>query len=187
MKVTRLVTRFTGRPSTATSSAGPAVAPSSARCPFTVTRPARIRSSALRRLVIPAAAMIFCRRSLLTVRGYYRPGRGSGRLPDSKMGGMIDPLVEKFARLITEYSTEVQKGDHVLINVDVAAVELARALVREVLKAGAQPHLRLAYPELNRDMLELMSDDLLEAEPVFELAEIRQIDAWIRVGAPVNT
>src|SRR5262245_36260281 len=32
-------------------------------CPFTLTRPCVINSSALRREAIPAAAMIFCRRS----------------------------------------------------------------------------------------------------------------------------
>jgi len=55
-----------------------------------------------------------------------------------------------------------------------------------VLRLGALPLLRLSYPEQMRDTLELLSDDLLEAEPVFELAEIRHVDAWIRVGAPAN-
>lgn len=100
---------------------------------------------------------------------------------------MINQIHEKFARLITEYSTEVQKGDNVLINVDLEAVPLARALVREVLKAGANPLLRMTYPEMTRDVLELAGDDYLNAEPVFELNEIRQIDAWIRVGAPSNS
>src|SRR5690625_2296248 len=99
---------------------------------------------------------------------------------------MIHPLHEKFARLLTGYSTEVQKGDHVLLNVDLEAVGLARALVREVLRLGAVPLLRLSYPEQMRDTLELLSDAPLEGGPVFELREIRQVDAWIRVGAPAN-
>mgnify|MGYP001437977960 CR=1 FL=1 len=100
---------------------------------------------------------------------------------------MIDPILEKYARLITEYSTEVKAGDQVLINVDADAMPMARALTREVLKAGAEPHLRIAYPELLLDRLELTSDDVLDSEPALDLSEIRQIDAWIRVGAPTNT
>jgi len=100
---------------------------------------------------------------------------------------MIDPILEKYARLITEYSTEVKAGDQVLINVDADAMPMARALTREVLRAGAEPHLRIAYPELLLDRLELTSDDVLDSEPALDLSEIRQIDAWIRVGAPTNT
>ncbi len=100
---------------------------------------------------------------------------------------MIDPILQKYARLITEYSTEVKAGDQVLINVDADAMPMARALTREVLKAGAEPHLRMTYPEMLLDRLELTSDDVLDAEPALDLSEIRQIDAWIRVGAPTNT
>ena len=99
---------------------------------------------------------------------------------------MLDPMLAKYARLITEYSTSVQPGDNVLINVDSGALPMARALTREVLKAGAEPLLRVTYPELMSDVLELASDALLDREPEFALNEIRQIDAWIRVSAPEN-
>src|SRR6185437_5837410 len=49
------------------SRCGSALLPSSViTWPFTVTRPCAISSSALRREEIPAAAMIFCRRSVAT-------------------------------------------------------------------------------------------------------------------------
>ncbi len=100
---------------------------------------------------------------------------------------MSDNMLEKFARLITEYSTAVQPGENVLINVDSSALPMARALTREVLKIGAEPLLRVTYPELTSDVLELASDEYLDREPEFALNEIRQIDAWIRVSAPENT
>ncbi len=99
---------------------------------------------------------------------------------------MLNPMHEKFARLITGYSTEVKPGDNVLINLDSGALELGRALYREVLKAGAEPLLRVSYPEQTSDLLELAGDDFLASEPEFALNEIRQIDAWIRVSAPEN-
>lgn len=99
---------------------------------------------------------------------------------------MLDPMLEKYARLLTGYSTSVQPGDNVLINVDSGALQMARALTREVLKIGAEPLLRVSYPEFTSDVLELASDGYLDSEPVFALNEIRQIDAWIRVSAPEN-
>lgn len=99
---------------------------------------------------------------------------------------MLDPMAEKLARLITGYSTEVKSGDNVLINVDAGALTVGRALVREVLKAGAEPLLRVSYPEQVSDLLELASEEYLASEPEFALNEIRQIDAWIRVSAPEN-
>lgn len=99
---------------------------------------------------------------------------------------MLNPMLEKFARLLTGYSTEVRAGDNVLINIDSGALELGRTLYREVLRAGAEPLLRVSYPEQVSDMLELASDEFLDTEPAFALNEIRQIDAWIRVSAPEN-
>lgn len=99
---------------------------------------------------------------------------------------MPDPLLEKFAKLLTGYSTRVQPGDNVLINVDSGALPLARALTREVVRAGAEPLLRVTYPEFTSDLLELASDEWLDREPEFALNEIKQIDAWIRVSAPEN-
>lgn len=95
-------------------------------------------------------------------------------------------MLEKYARLLTEYSTAVQPGDNVLINVDSGALNMARALTREVLRIGAEPLLRVTYPELTSDILELAGDEYLDREPAFALNEIRQIDAWIRVSAPEN-
>jgi aminopeptidase len=96
-------------------------------------------------------------------------------------------MLEKYARLIVGYCTEVQPGDNVSLNVETPALPLARALTREVLRAGANPLLRLTYPEFVSDILELGSDAQFDGEPTFDLNEIRQVDAWIRVSAPDNS
>ena len=100
---------------------------------------------------------------------------------------MIHPLHERYARLLVGYCTDVQPGENVLLNIESPALPLARALVREVLRAGGVPHLRVSYPELMADVLELASDSFLDSEPGLELSEINHVHAWIRVGAPSNT
>ncbi len=97
---------------------------------------------------------------------------------------MIPPILERYADLLVEYCTEVAPGDHVYLSVETPAADLARALVRRVLRAGAQPHLRLAYPELAADVVELAADGLLDGEPELELHEMRRMDAFVAVRAP---
>lgn len=100
---------------------------------------------------------------------------------------MIHPLLERYAQLLVGYCTDVRSGENVLLNLESPALPLARPLVREVLKAGGIPHLRISYPELAADILELAQDSFLDSEAGLERAEIEQVDAWIRVAAPSNT
>ncbi len=100
---------------------------------------------------------------------------------------MIHPLHEKYAQLLIHYCCALQPGETVSINVDTPALDMARALYREALKADANPVLHLSYPEITEDLIELASDRFLKAEPLLELSEIQQIDAWIRLRAPSNT
>jgi aminopeptidase len=100
---------------------------------------------------------------------------------------MTHPILEKYAKLLVDYCTRVQAGDNVTLNLETPALPLARPLVREVLRAGGIPHLRLSYPELIEDVLEAAPESYYASEPELELREIAMTQAWIRVGAPSNT
>lgn len=100
---------------------------------------------------------------------------------------MIHPIHEKYAALLVDYCTEVRAGERVLLDVATGAQPMARALVRAVLRAGGEPHLRLGYPELTADILELASDQLLDGDAVVQQAEMELMDAYIRVSAPDNS
>ncbi len=99
---------------------------------------------------------------------------------------MIHPIHQKYAKLLVEYCTSIKENEKVALNVAIPALPMARALYCEVLNIGAYPFLRLGYPELERDFLDLAKDIHLDSEPTFELNEIKQLDAWIRVAAPSN-
>ncbi len=100
---------------------------------------------------------------------------------------MINPIHEKWAKLLVEYCANVQSGENVSINVDSLATDMARALFREVLKKDANPILRMNYAELEEDLYELATDSYFDAKPSFELNEIKQIGSWIRLRGPANT
>lgn len=100
---------------------------------------------------------------------------------------MIHPLHSKWADLLVNYCTELKAGDKVLLSLDTATGDLTRTLYRKVLEVGAHPFLRLAYPELLEDTLEVAPDSYFDAEPELELYEMKQMQAFIRVRAPQNT
>jgi aminopeptidase len=100
---------------------------------------------------------------------------------------MIQPIHEKYAQLLVRYCLDVQAGENVCLSVATPALPMARALTREVLRAGGNPVLRLGYPEFTEDVLELAPESYFEAEPTLALTEIRQIQAWLRVAAPENS
>ncbi len=99
----------------------------------------------------------------------------------------IDSLTERYAALLTGYCVRVKEGDKVLLNVDLGAADLARALCRAVLAAGGEPFLRLQYPEAAADLVELASESLLASEATVQLREIEAMDAFVRVAAQENS
>lgn len=59
---------------------------------------------------------------------------------------MADPRIHKLAQLLEHYSTHLQPGDRVMMRgfpLEPVAEPLVRAVIREVLRAGGYPHLRM--------------------------------------------
>lgn len=100
---------------------------------------------------------------------------------------MIHPLLVRYADLLVGYCTEVQPGEKVMLLIDTGALPMARAVYRAVLSAGAEPFLRLSYPEQAADLLELASADLISSPADLQLAEMKAVDAYIRVSATENS
>lgn len=100
---------------------------------------------------------------------------------------MLHPVHERFADLLVGYCAAVAPSELVALHIDTAALPMARALVRAVLRAGGRPELRLRYPEFEQDVLELADDAFFTAAPSLELEEVRRVDGWIRVSAPTNS
>jgi aminopeptidase len=100
---------------------------------------------------------------------------------------MVHPLIERYAELLVHYCVQAQEGELIALHVPHGALDLARALNRTVLKAGARPALRIHYPEAVEDFLELASDRVLDSTPMLDLLEVEHAAGWIRVAAPVNS
>ena len=94
---------------------------------------------------------------------------------------------KKYAKILVEYSTDVKKGDLVIISSDTQAQPLILAVYEEVLKKGAYPELKLGLEGQKEIFFRTASDEQLEyISPILEL-EYDKADKFIAIGAPYNT
>ena len=100
---------------------------------------------------------------------------------------MPDRRIGTWARVLVDYSTEVQAGETVAISGGVAAEPLLRALYREVLARGAHPVLLPAFPELQADLLAAGSDEQLRYVSPLERFVRAEANVAIAVAAATNT
>jgi aminopeptidase len=99
---------------------------------------------------------------------------------------MPDPRIRRWAETLTNYCLSVKPGETVGIYATPLAEPLVEEVYRAVLRAGGNPLLRLALPELNEVLLKEASDEQLTyVSPVDEvLAET--LDARLRIQSDAN-
>jgi len=101
---------------------------------------------------------------------------------------MRDPRTERLARILTGYSTAVQKGDVVLISaLGLESLPLVTAVHAEAIKAGAAyVEVELDLPDLRRQFFDLAGGEQLTHFPAHRLDFMRKVDVYIGIGAPDN-
>jgi aminopeptidase len=99
----------------------------------------------------------------------------------------MDPRVEKLADLLVRYSTEIKKGDKVLIQGVSSADPLIRAVYRSVLLQGGHPFLNLTLPGLDEIFYKYATDEQLDFLPPPLLLSVETYDASISVLGHLNT
>jgi aminopeptidase len=98
-----------------------------------------------------------------------------------------DPRVERLAKILVGYSTEVKEGEVVSIDGDSGAEPLLLAVYEEVLKAGGNPIMNVALDGQAAAYYKHASDAQLDwVSPVSEWL-LDNVDVRIAVGASANT
>ncbi len=101
---------------------------------------------------------------------------------------MKDPRQAKLAQIIVDYSTEVKKGDIVLLSyADGAPVEFIREIQTLCLKRGAR-HVRISYADsdLTFNFYRYASREQLAYFPRHELEFMKKVTVYIGIGSPLN-
>jgi len=99
----------------------------------------------------------------------------------------MDQRIEKLARVLVDYSTEIQPGDLVELNGSTLAAPLLEALYVRVLQRGGHPVTRVTLPGLEERFFRFANDEQLKfISPVDDLI-IRTFNARISIWAEANT
>lgn len=100
---------------------------------------------------------------------------------------MRDPRLDKLARVLVEYSTEVKPNQLVRISGDVVALPLIEAVYEYVLRAGAHPVLRLTSQSCQDLFFAHAQEHQLRFVSPLLLHEVQTIDVSIGIWADTNT
>jgi aminopeptidase len=99
---------------------------------------------------------------------------------------MMDPRFEKLARLLTSYSTALQPGDAILLELTDVPDEFAIALTREIRARKAIPLLELRHSRINRELLLGTTPPHATLVRDVELFRMRKVQAYIAVRGSAN-
>ena len=95
---------------------------------------------------------------------------------------------DKYAEVLVDYSTNVQKGDLVQIRAtSIYAKDLVKAVYKRVIQKGANPILRTSFEDFLDIFIKYASDEQLDyIDPMIKL-EYETVNKFISIGAPMNT
>ena len=100
----------------------------------------------------------------------------------------MENIWDKYAKVLVDYSTNVQKGELVVISTQsIYAKDLVKAVYKRVLQRGANPVLRTGFGDMAEVFMKYATDEQLDyVDPMTQL-EYDKADVFISLGAPLNT
>lgn len=99
----------------------------------------------------------------------------------------MDPRILTLAKNLIHYSTDLQPGENILIEMFDDAEPLAAALVDEAYRVGAVPFFSLKRNRLQRKLLSRASDKQLRSIAEWEAARMNRMQAYVGIRASENT
>lgn len=99
---------------------------------------------------------------------------------------MHDPRYDKLARLLTGHSTNLQKGEKVLIDAFDIPPEMTVALIRATREAGALPFVQNHQGRISRELSLGATEEQLEFSAAQELARMKKMAAYIAIRGGHN-
>src|SRR2546428_14095353 len=100
---------------------------------------------------------------------------------------MLDPRIEKLARVLVHYSLQIRRNDLFRIAGPSLATPLIRAAYAEALAAGANPYVRGSLEGLEEIFYRQAADEQLRFVSELDRAEIEQGDGTLGMGGRGDT
>src|SRR5476649_37287 len=99
---------------------------------------------------------------------------------------MTDPRYKKLAKLLVNYSTELKKGDRILLDMIDVPDEFTVELIRAVRAAGATPFVETRHTRVGRE--QLLGIDQKQAADIrdIEMFRMKKMQAYIAIRGADN-
>ena len=99
---------------------------------------------------------------------------------------MLDPRIQTLANQLVNFSTEIAKGDRVLVDLYDVPDSIGIALLRAVRAAGGVPFMQVNRARLSRELLRQATDEQAATQGGLELNRITKMQAYIGVRGADN-
>ena len=99
---------------------------------------------------------------------------------------MTDPRYLKLAKLLVHYSTQVKKGDRVLLDMIDVPDEFSIALMRAVRAAGGTPFIEVRHTRITREILCETNGKHAALLRDLELFRMKKMQAYIAIRGSLN-
>lgn len=99
---------------------------------------------------------------------------------------MRDPRIAQLAKNLVKYSTRIQPGDNVLIEMIGTERELVQCLVREVQGSGGNPYVELSDRTILRSVLLGATEENMKQWAAIDLNRMKNMQAYIAIRAGEN-
>ena len=100
---------------------------------------------------------------------------------------MIHPMLEKYAKVVVDYSLGIKKGDTLLIQGTMASEPLVKAVYKEAIIAGVHPLILLKFEGQDNIFFNHASGEQIEYESPFMRYLYENIDAILNILGSYNT
>ena len=100
----------------------------------------------------------------------------------------MDSRIKELADLLTDYSTDIQPGDNVLISYEGEMTKnLARQLIKNVYAKGGLPHVEIRDSQITREILLGCTEEQIKFKDEIDLAQMKGMQAYIAIRGGNNT
>jgi aminopeptidase len=99
---------------------------------------------------------------------------------------MTDPRYQKLAKLLVNYSTQVKKGDRVLLDMIDVPDEFPIELMRAVRAAGGTPLVEVRHTRISREMMRETNEKHAALLRDIELFRMKKVQAYIAIRGSLN-
>ncbi len=99
---------------------------------------------------------------------------------------MTDPRYTKLAKLLVNYSTQIKKGDHALLDMIDVPDEFSIELIRAVRQAGGLPFIEARHTRLTREILRDINESQAAQIRDIEMFRMKKMQAYIAIRGSAN-